>query len=399
VIASIHQPSTKTFNLFDRVYLLAKGSICYGGSLDNLSSYFGSIGLHMPTQMNPAEWILELVDTNFTKNEEEARRRLEFISQSWASHHATGQDYSEVDSAPMLSTSTRRHGFKKPFYLLHRSWLKSYRDVITYWIRVAMYICKSTRMEVRLIRGLAILMGTTWLRLGYDQQYINPRITAIFFGGAFLSFMAVAYIPAYIEDQATFSKERANGLYGPFSFIVANFLIGLPYLFIIVISFSVIAYWMIGLWPTATGFWTFVGFLFLDLLAAESLVVFIASLIPNFIVSLALVAFANGLWMVVNGFLVPETILNVFWRSWVTKIDYQNWVFRAMMWNEFHAQTFTCGGVTCLFASGDGMNIQGKAVLEFYGYDSGHLGAYAGYMIAIVVVYRALALVALLIRK
>lgn len=71
-------------------------------------------------------------------------------------------------------------------------------------------------------------MGTTWLRLGTGQQYIPPRTTALFFSGAFLSFMAVAYIPAYIEDQATFFKERSNGLYGPLSFLVANFLIGLP---------------------------------------------------------------------------------------------------------------------------------------------------------------------------
>lgn len=242
-------------------------------------------------------------------------------------------------------------------------------------------------------------MGTTWLRLGYSQEDINARITAIFFSGAFLSFMAVAYIPAYIEDQETFFKERANGLYGPLSFLVANFLIGIPYLFIIVISFSIISYWMVGLWPTATGFWTFVGFLFLDLLAAENLVVFVASLVPNFIVALALVAFANGLWMVTNGFLIPETILNVFWRSWVTKIDYQNWAFRAMMWNEFHQQTFDCGRFTCSFPSLDGRTISGTSVLEYYGYNGGHLGAYASYMIAIVMGYRLLAWLALALRK
>jgi hypothetical protein len=45
-----------------------------------------------------------------------------------------------------------------------------------------------------------------------------------------MSFMAVAYVPAYIEDRATFVKERANGLYGATPFMVANFLIGLPFL-------------------------------------------------------------------------------------------------------------------------------------------------------------------------
>jgi len=45
-----------------------------------------------------------------------------------------------------------------------------------------------------------------------------------------MSFMAVAYIPSYLEDHATYVKDRANGLYGPAVFMLANFIIGLPYL-------------------------------------------------------------------------------------------------------------------------------------------------------------------------
>ena len=63
--------------------------------------------------------------------------------------------------------------------------------------------------------------------------------------------------------------------------------------------------------------------LFLDLLAAESLVVFVSSIFPNFVISLALVAFANGLWMSVGGFLVSPTILNPFWKYVFHYIDYQ----------------------------------------------------------------------------
>jgi hypothetical protein len=63
--------------------------------------------------------------------------------------------------------------------------------------------------------------------------------------------------------------------------------------------------------------------LFLDLVAAESLVVLMSSLFPNFVISLALTAFANGLWMSVGGFLVTPEILNVFWRYVFHYIDYQ----------------------------------------------------------------------------
>jgi hypothetical protein len=63
--------------------------------------------------------------------------------------------------------------------------------------------------------------------------------------------------------------------------------------------------------------------LFLDLIAAESLVVLVASIFPNFVISLALVAFSNGLWMCVGGFLVSPTILNPFWKYVFHYIDYQ----------------------------------------------------------------------------
>lgn len=45
-----------------------------------------------------------------------------------------------------------------------------------------------------------------------------------------MSFMAIAYVPAFLEDRATFVKERDNGLYGAFAFMLSNFLIGLPFL-------------------------------------------------------------------------------------------------------------------------------------------------------------------------
>jgi thiamine transporter ThiT len=91
---------------------------------------------------------------------------------------------------------------------------------------------------------------------------------------------------------------------------------------LISLLFSVIAYFLSNFRPTASAFFTWVMWLFLDLLAGESLVVLMASLFPNFVVALALTAFANGLWMSVGGFLVSPTILNPFWRYVFHYIDY-----------------------------------------------------------------------------
>ena len=142
---------------------------------------------------------------------------------------------------------------------------------------------------------------------------------------------------------------------------------------------------------------------FLDLVAAESLVVFMSSLFPNFVVALALVAFANGLWMSVGGFLVTPTILNVFYHYVFSYIDYQAYVFQGMMVNEFSGRTYTCGPppCVCMYQTelADQCRIAGQGVLDAYGYGTGNTGKWVGILLGIVLGYRLLGYLALLVRR
>jgi energy-coupling factor transporter ATP-binding protein EcfA2/ABC-type multidrug transport system permease subunit len=401
VIASIHQPSAATFQLFDKLLLLAQGQTCYFGAVSKVSSYFSGLGFPVPPLTNPSEHILHLTNTDFDsedRKESVAATRLTKIQFAWKAHdkeeHTTVSNSEKNEFFAGSQGPGLAHDLGIPVTLLHRLFLKSYRDIVTYWIRVAMYM------------GLAIMMGTVWLRLSTIQKDIQSFVNALFFGSAFLSFMAVAYVPAYLEDRAIFVKERANGLYGPLSFVVSNFLIGLPFLFLISILFAGVTYWLINFRPDATAFFVHVMWLFLDLVAAESLVVLVSSLFPNFIIALALVAFANGLWMSVGGFLVPTGSLNVFWRYVFHYIDYQAYVFRGMMVNEFHGRTYRCAGnevtgCSCAYESelSGQCKIDGKAVLQYYDYPTGQLGETVSIMIGIIAVYRVLGYLALRFRK
>lgn len=311
VIASIHQPSTTTFELFDSLLLLSRGRTCFFGPVEDAAMYFDQIA-PIPVHTNPAEFLLDLVNTDFGANERfQTKTDLADLQDHWMSseaHHLLHRVLTQLedDAPPARPAYSAQSGqpmrLDLPLILLHRNWIKSYRDMLTYGARIAMYT------------GLAILMGTVWLRLDYVQSSIQPFVNALFFGGAFMSFMAVAYVPSIIEDLQTLKKENANGLYGPLSFMVANFLIGIPWLLLITLIFSVMTYWLSNFRVAADGFWLWVLWLFLDLLAAESLVVLISAIVPIFVVALAATAFANGLWMSVGGFLVPMGTLNVFWK-------------------------------------------------------------------------------------
>ncbi|OJI82466.1 hypothetical protein ASPTUDRAFT_30550 [Aspergillus tubingensis CBS 134.48] len=142
-----------------------------------------------------------------------------------------------------------------------------------------------------------------------------------------MSFMAVACVPAFLEDRVNFAKERANAC-----------------------CFS------------------------------SLLFVFITSIFPNFVIALALVAFANGLWMSVGGFLVTPKILNPFWKYVFHYIDYQSYVFQGMMVNEFSHRNYSCGKQgQCTYVTdlADQCMIRGTGVLEEYGYATGRTGKWS----------------------
>ena len=65
VVASIHQPSAATFQLFDKLLLLSQGQTCYFGSVSKVSPFFSSIGLPVPNLMSLSEHILDLTNTDF----------------------------------------------------------------------------------------------------------------------------------------------------------------------------------------------------------------------------------------------------------------------------------------------------------------------------------------------
>ncbi|KNB06497.1 hypothetical protein FOXG_07190 [Fusarium oxysporum f. sp. lycopersici 4287] len=361
--------------------------------------YFARTGYYMPRETNAAEFYLDLINTDLDKSGE-VRRRTEDITQNWAeSTQCADLDVAIENARYASSGDLSRHKIPKPsswiipLVLLHRSWIKSHRDVVVYGIRIIMYL------------GLAILMGTVFLRLKTNQNYIQAFINAIFFGGAFMSFMAIAYVPAFLEDLHTFYQERANGLVGPLSFMVSNFIIGLPFLFLITLVFSIVEYWLSNFRPNASAFFMWVMWLFLDLLAAESLVVLVSCLFPVFVVALAITAFANGLWMCVDGFLVPMSILNPFWKYVFHYIDFQAYVFQGMMVNEFESREYACAktpqGYQCMYYSdlNSAGKIRGTAVLDNFSISMGLEGTWVGILIGIIAGYRLLAYLVLIWRK
>lgn len=152
VIASIHQPSTSTFNLFDKLLLLSAGKPHYFGPVEALYNHYASLGRPIPNHVNPAEFLLELTNVDFASQRDLAQNQLLQMSQAWAASPRAASLTSAIDEieqkashgdVELVSSSKRPSPVSLVVTLLYRSFIKSYRDVVAYGIRIAMYTGKN----------------------------------------------------------------------------------------------------------------------------------------------------------------------------------------------------------------------------------------------------------------
>lgn len=157
VVASIHQPSSATFELFDKLLLLSRGKTHYFGPVDEVRKHYQGLGVEVPLHVNTAEWLLGMVSTDFAEDKEEAERRLEEGSRVWEGSERGRRLRGLVEG--ITNGEKGREGGKGEFEdgemkkktpgvasvimtLVHRNLVKSYRDVVVYGIRLAMYTGK-----------------------------------------------------------------------------------------------------------------------------------------------------------------------------------------------------------------------------------------------------------------
>ena len=126
----------------------------------------------MPLYVNPAEFLLDWTSSDFAGGDDTAQEKLNKVHADWkVSDEASSliamipEKPDDKDSSSLLSESGK-HATSRQIIaaLIYRSFIKSYRDVVAYGIRFAMYT------------GLAIMMGTVWLRLPPTVRISRPLL-------------------------------------------------------------------------------------------------------------------------------------------------------------------------------------------------------------------------------
>ncbi|KAJ6529686.1 P-loop containing nucleoside triphosphate hydrolase protein [Mycena capillaripes] len=391
VIATIHQPSLETIAQFTDILLLAEGKTCFSGKVGELEGFLEKWGRPVGKFTTPTDHAMNFLNADFANTVDhqhsgDAQGFREFylstnpslpsIPPNADADHTLLEPDSEHGRTGPLGT-----GFWHSMILSERTAVNYSRNLLAYGVRAGMHGSDA--------------WVTIWIRLGSHDSTINDRLSVHFFSVAFLAFMSVAGIPGFLEERAVYYRETKNGLYSTLPFVLSNTFINMPFLFICTLLFTLISYWAIGLNPGPEAFFRFLAFLYLAILAAESQMLIVASLIPIFVAALAIGAFVNGFWMSVGGYFIKARSLPRFWYYSFHYMDYQRYAFELLSSSDLRGLSFNCvtlvnGSCVCAYPSStpDTCTVSGEDVLNYLEIGSISYGKWAAILVAITLIYR-----------
>jgi ABC-type sulfate/molybdate transport systems ATPase subunit len=183
VVATLHQPSSSIFRLFDDLLVLHAGTVLYHGRAQDMIFFYANAGLPCPEQTNPADWALDAISTeeglakltaspdqdedldyNFTVLEEEFEKNYVPVQA------AQQQEQTQSSDATSLFTSAARLNWHQQFYvLLHRSMRLALRERFLIIMQVVQTVL------------MAVLIGTAYLFLPDTLSGYSRQSSALFF--------------------------------------------------------------------------------------------------------------------------------------------------------------------------------------------------------------------------
>ncbi|KAJ0048485.1 hypothetical protein Pint_16565 [Pistacia integerrima] len=214
VIASIHQPSSEVFELFDQLYLLSGGKTVYFGQASEAYEAI-TFGFPCPALRNPSDHFLRCINSDFDKvkatlkgsmklrfeltddplekitTAEAIRSLIDYYRTSQYSYAANEKvdEISKVRGTVLEAGGSQASFLMQAYTLTKRSFINMSRDFGYYWLRLVIYVV------------VTICIGTIYLNVGTGYSSILARGSCASFVFGFVTFMSIGGFPSFVEDM------------------------------------------------------------------------------------------------------------------------------------------------------------------------------------------------------
>lgn len=341
VILSIHQPSYKILSTIDKILLLSKGTVIHHGTLSSLETFLLSNGFTVPPQLNPLEYAMEIL-SQLHENKALAPPSLS------PSPDMPETAPSNPNESLVRYRSSRLH---EVLTLYNRFWKIVYRT------RQLLLV---NTLEAL---GVGLVLGTIYINIGYDKEGIEKRLGLFAFTLTFLLSSTTETLPIFLNERPILLRETSSGVYRLSSYLIANTLVFLPYLLAIAIIYSVSVYFLVGLCATWQAFAYFVLVIWVIVLMANSFVIFLSSIAPNYIAGTSLVTIFLGAFFLFSGYFISKDSMPKYWL-FMHFFSMYKYALDAFLINEYSCLVSRCliwyeQNKTCMVTGGDVLQRRG----------------------------------------
>ncbi|VAH70968.1 unnamed protein product [Triticum turgidum subsp. durum] len=341
VICSIHQPRGSVYSKFDDIVLLSEGEVVYmGPAKEEPLKYFASLGYQCPDHENPAEFLADLISTDYSSAEsvQSSQKRIENLIDDFANKVLITEFNSPVTQSEgsefstklaQKSTSKQRRGWWRQFHLLFkRAWMQAFRDGPTNKVRARMSVAS------------AIIFGSVFWRMGKTQTSIQDRMGLLQVAAINTAMAALTKtVGVFPKERAIVDRERAKGSYALGPYLSSKLLAEIPIGAAFPLMFGSILYPMAKLHPTISRFAKFCGIVTVESFAASAMGLTVGAIAPTTEAAMALGPSLMTVFIVFGGYYVNPDNTPVIFR-WIPKASLIRWAFQGLCINEFKGLQF-----------------------------------------------------------
>nr|GME13326.1 ABC transporter G family member 8-like [Ipomoea batatas] len=373
VILSIHQPSFKILSTIDKILLLSKGAVVHHGTLSSLEAFLLANGFTVPPQLNSLEYAMETLNKLHNHNQ----------PPSSSSPKSPQNDIVSETRKSEITIKYKSSRLQEIGVLYKRFWMIIYRT--------KQLLFTNTLQAL----GVGLVLGTIYINIGFDKAGMEKRLGLFAFTLTFLLSSTTETLPIFINERPILLRETSSGIYRLSSYIIANTLVFLPYLLAVAILYAVSVYFLVGLCATWQAFAFFVLVIWIIVLMANSFVLFLSAVAPNFIAGTSLVTALLAGFFLFSGYFISKDSLPKFWK-FMHYFSMYKYALDALLINEYSCLVSRClmwfdeEHTTCMYSGGD--------VLESRGLHEGERWRNIYVLIGFFVLYRLLCLLVLIRR-